>query len=68
MADRQTAARFYDQLKVTGYVGDNEVFTDYTFYYCPDFAKNAINPSLSEKDAVLPGGPDSCLLYTSRCV
>lgn len=59
MADRQTAARFYDQLKVTGYVGDNEVFTDYTFYYCPDFAKNAINPSLSEKDAVLPADPDS---------
>lgn len=59
MTDRKTASRFYDQLVLTGHVETNEVFTEYKFYYCPDFAKNAVNPSLSEKDAVLPADPNS---------
>ena len=48
---RTAAKTFWETLTVTGYStltdsnGKNiEVFKDNVFYYCPDFAKNAVNP------------------------
>lgn len=57
MTDRNTAARFYDRLKITGYINSDAKFEDYTFFYCPDFAKNAINPDISATNAVRPSDP-----------
>lgn len=56
--DKVKSSRFYTQLRVNGYVEDNHCFEDYIFYYCPDFAKNAINPSLGDSDAICPPDPD----------
>lgn len=49
---RTAANTFWETLTVTGYstlIDDStgnhiEVFKDNVFYYCPDFAKNAVNP------------------------
>lgn len=57
MTDRNTAARFYDRLTVTGYIDGKAMFEDYTFFYCPDFAKNAINPDISTTAAAVPKNP-----------
>lgn len=55
--DRDATFTFYDKLKMTGYAKGNlsdTVFADYIFYYCPHFAKNAINPDVNQVD---PGRP-----------
>ncbi|WP_304509187.1 GLUG motif-containing protein [Anaerotignum sp.] len=57
MTDRNTAARFYDRLTITGYVNNLASFENYTFFYCPDFAKNAINPDISSTAAATPKNP-----------
>ncbi|SHE83904.1 GLUG motif-containing protein [Anaerotignum propionicum] len=57
MTDRNTAARFYDRLTITGYIDEKAVFENYTFFYCPDFAKNAINPDISTTAAAVPKNP-----------
>ncbi|MDD4843747.1 MAG: type II secretion system protein, partial [Anaerotignum sp.] len=57
MTDRNTAARFYDRLTITGYIDERVMFENYTFFYCPDFAKNAINPDISETAAATPKNP-----------
>lgn len=57
MTDRNTASRFYDRLKITGYINSNVKFENYTFFYCPDFAKNAINPDISDTNAGRPSDP-----------
>lgn len=57
MTDRNTASRFYDRLKITGYINSSVKFEDYTFFYCPDFAKNAVNPDINDKNAVRPSDP-----------
>lgn len=57
MTDRNTAARFYDRLTITGYIDGKAMFEDYTFFYCPDFAKNAINPDISTTAAAVPKNP-----------
>lgn len=44
MTKRYKANRFYDRIDVTGMVGNFKAMNNYVFYYCPDFAKNAINP------------------------
>lgn len=61
MTNRSEATRFYDELKITGYLVKDAtpVFKDYTFYYCPDFAKNAINPALASTYAKCPPDPGS---------
>lgn len=57
MTDRNSAARFYDKITVTGYVDTEPRFEKYTFFYCPDFAKNAINPDISVTNAKCPADP-----------
>lgn len=57
MTDRNTASRFYDRLKISGYINADAKFEDYTFFYCPDFAKNAINPDISDTNARRPSDP-----------
>ncbi len=57
MTDRNTAARFYDRLTMTGYIDEQAKFEDYTFFYCPDFGKNAINPDISTTAATTPKNP-----------
>lgn len=57
MTDRNTAARFYDRVTMTGYVDSQIKFENYTFFYCPDFAKNAINPDISKTAAATPKNP-----------
>lgn len=68
MTDRNTAARFYDRLKITGYYDTEIMFEDYIFFYCPDFAKNAINPKVSIAVVATPadpGGEDSPIFVRS---
>ena len=57
LTQRANAARFYNKLTVTGYINGEAKFENYTFFYCPDFAKNAINPDISVKDAQCPADP-----------
>ena len=42
---RTSASSFWEKLTVTGYssITGKAVFSDTSFYYCPDFAKNAVN-------------------------
>ncbi len=56
MTDRNTAARFYDRLEIS-YEGKGKKTEEYTFFYCPDFAKNAINPDISSTAADTPLNP-----------
>lgn len=60
MTTRDNALRFYDKLTITGYSLREEVFKEYTFFYCPDFAKNAINPNINSTTILIapvdPGG------------
>lgn len=46
MTKRYKANRFYDRIDVTGMVGNFKAMNNYVFYYCPDFAKNAVNPDV----------------------
>ena len=46
MTERNTAARFYDRLEIS-YQSKGKEAETYTFFYCPDFAKNAINPDFT---------------------
>ena len=64
---RTKAVRFYDRLVMTGTdAGGRTAFENYSFYYCPDFAKNAVNPGLTGGDAYPssePGGSESNPVY-----
>lgn len=63
---RDKTAAFYDTLNLSCYAkgagGAGVLVTDqYTFYYCPHFAKNAINPDVHNP---LPGRPkDPSVIY-----
>ncbi len=50
-----TGGTYLQQVVLTGKNGSEEIFTDYTFYYCPVLAKTAINPTPSQAD-----DPSSC--------
>lgn len=71
---RTAAKTFWETLTVTGYStltdsnGKNiEVFKDNVFYYCPDFAKNAVNPDggSSTSKPSEPGGEASPIYVRS---
>ncbi len=48
ITERKYATTFWETLKITGYSGNGvAVFENETFYYCPDFAKNAVNPDVN---------------------
>ena len=59
---REAAYTFWETLTVTGYGPDSSdpVVKNETFYYCPDFARNAVNPEPGVKSNLLqePGGPE----------
>lgn len=46
ITSRLAANTFWETLTITAYAAGSkeEVFTDSVFYYCPDFARNAVNP------------------------
>ena len=61
--DRLWASTFWETLKITGYNkahSSEPLFQDETFYYCPDFAKNAVNPSVGSSSGkpAEPNGED----------
>lgn len=48
VTERKTSKRFWETLTVTAYgTGGSIEAEDVVFYYCPDFAKNAVNPDPS---------------------
>ena len=59
---RESAYTFWETLTVTGYGPDSSdpVVKNETFYYCPDFARNAVNPEPGVKSNLPqePGGPE----------
>ena len=59
---REAAYTFWETLTVTGYGPDSSdpVVKNETFYYCPDFARNAVNPEPGVKSSLPqePGGPE----------
>ena len=59
---REAAYTFWETLTVTGYGPDSSdpVVKNETFYYCPDFARNAVNPEPGVKSNLPqePGGPE----------
>lgn len=59
---REAAYTFWETLTVTGYGPDSSdpVVKNETFYYCPDFARNAVNPEPGVKSDLPqePGGPE----------
>ena len=59
---REAAYTFWETLTVTGYGPDSgdPVVKNETFYYCPDFARNAVNPEPGVKSNLPqePGGPE----------
>lgn len=59
MTNRYKTNRFYDRLDVTGMVGNYRAMNNYVFYYCPDFAKTAINPDVDNPSvsAAYPADP-----------
>ena len=63
--DRLAADTFWEKLVITGYADDvggakKTVIDKQTFYYCPDFAKNAVNPQGGVTVAPAePSGEDS---------
>ena len=61
--DRMSSNTFWEKLTVTGYsvLGNAEMFTNQVFYYCPDFAKNAVNPAVGGGNTKPPepGGAES---------
>ena len=57
VTERAAATTFWETLTVTGYAHGKPVFKDYTFYYCPDFAKNAVNPDFSAGGIEKPEEP-----------
>lgn len=65
MTDRDKTARFYDRLVISGYIDERKIFSDYTFFYCPDFAKDAINPDPSQTVVVRPNDPTGEVNYIS---
>ena len=71
---RTAAKTFWETLTVTGYstvidsTGKNiEVFKDNVFYYCPDFAKNAVNPDggSNTSEPAQPGGEEKPIYVRS---
>lgn len=59
VVNRVTPASFYTKLKVNGYTKENKiVINDLTFFYCPDFAKNAVNPDPDAKMVSYPPDPN----------
>jgi len=64
--NRDASYTFYDQLVMSGYAKgnlDETVFADYTFYYCPHFARNAINPDVNQSDPGRPKYSNSPTIY-----
>ena len=59
---RESAYTFWETLTVTGYGPDSSdpVVKNETFYYCPDFARNAVNPEPGVKSNLPqePGGSE----------
>lgn len=59
---REAAYTFWETLTVIGYGPDSSdpVVKNETFYYCPDFARNAVNPEPGVKSNLPqePGGPE----------
>ena len=59
---REAAYTFWETMTVTGYGPDSSdpVVKNETFYYCPDFARNAVNPEPGVKSNLPqePGGPE----------
>ncbi len=59
---REAAYTFWETLTVTGYGPDSSdpVVKNETFYYCPDFARNAVNPEPGVKSSLPqePGGSE----------
>lgn len=59
---REAAYTFWETLTVIGYGPDSSdpVVKSETFYYCPDFARNAVNPEPGVKSNLPqePGGPE----------
>lgn len=59
ITSRTNAETFWATLVITGYAGNGQsVFDNETFYYCPDFAKNAVNPEVGteSRKPEEPGG------------
>ena len=65
ITDRITASSFWETLKITGIsaVTHQAVFEDQLFYYCPDFAKNAINPAQGVDYTLTEPGGDGMPVY-----
>ncbi len=57
ITERTSASSFWESLTVTGYssITGKAVFENQKFYYCPDFAKNAVNST--DGNAVKPEEP-----------
>lgn len=57
ITERTSASSFWESLTVTGYssITGKVVFEDQKFYYCPDFAKNAVNSA--DGTAIKPEEP-----------
>ncbi len=67
VTDRFAAKTFWETLTLQdGYVGGHRVFTSYTFYYCPDFAKNAVNPAEEGKIPAKPAEPAALYVRSAR--
>ena len=45
-----SSGTYFQKAVLTGLNGAEEVFTDYTFFYCPVLAKSSINPSPAQAD------------------
>ncbi|NLU25170.1 MAG: prepilin-type N-terminal cleavage/methylation domain-containing protein [Clostridiales bacterium] len=65
---RDITASFYDTLILSCYAKGKEepVAANYTFYYCPHFAKNAINPGIRENTASRPDDPSDIYVRSAR--
>lgn len=68
---RDKTAAFYDTLKLSCYAkgagGSGVAVTNnYTFYYCPHFAKNAINPDVNKPQPGRPADPSVIYMRSAR--
>ena len=68
---RDKTAAFYDTLQLSCYAkgagGSGVAVTnDYTFYYCPHFAKNAINPDVHNPQPGRPADPSVIYMRSAR--
>ena len=64
--NRDASFAFYDMAVISGYAkGDTGAyaFENYKFYYCPHFAKNAINPDVNATDPGRPKYPEELVAY-----